>query len=74
MAAWWDAVELWLTGLPFLAQLPLVLVVLVPVCLGAAVLLDRAADLVAGRLRWRRGPAPDAAAGAARDEAPPRGD
>lgn len=74
LASWWDSVELWLTGLPFVAQLPIVLVVLVPLCFLVAVVVDRAADLVAARFRWRttrveRG-APDTSADAS--AAPPR--
>ena len=37
-------------GLPFVLQVPLVLVVVLPVCAAVAVGLDRGADVVAGRL------------------------
>ena len=41
VAAWWDGLELWVAGLPFVPQVALVLVVMVPVCFGIAQLLDR---------------------------------
>jgi hypothetical protein len=44
MADWWDAVELWLTQLPFGFQVVLATVVLVPLCWGTAVLSDRVVD------------------------------
>lgn len=50
LGTWWDSVELWLVGLPFVLQVPVVFVVLVPVCGVVAVALDRGADTVAGRL------------------------
>ena len=49
LANWWDGVELWLTGLPFSLQFVLVIVVLGPICLGAAWAIDRAVDLVSNR-------------------------
>jgi hypothetical protein len=42
VASWWDGFELWLAGLPFVPQVALVLVVMVPLCAGVAWLLDRA--------------------------------
>ena len=46
---WWDSVELWVTGLPFVPQVAVVMVVLVPL----AALLARALDvLLAGLFRW----------------------
>lgn len=41
MASWWDGFELWLAGLSFVPQAALVLLVMVPLCAGAAWLLDR---------------------------------
>ena len=58
LGRWWDSVELWLVGLPFVLQVPLVLVVVVPVCAGVAVGLDRGADLVAGRVPTLTGMSP----------------
>ena len=39
---WWDGVELWLTGLPFVAQTAVVMPVVLALAYGAAVLLDGA--------------------------------
>ncbi len=47
VADWWDAVELWLTQLSFVFQVVLALVVVVPLCWGVAVGLDRLVDRVA---------------------------
>ena len=41
VASWWDGFELWLAGLSFVPQAALVLLVMVPLCAGAAWLLDR---------------------------------
>ncbi len=54
MADWWDAVELWLTQLPFGFQVVLCTVVLVPLCWGTAVLSDRVVDAAAARFAARR--------------------
>jgi hypothetical protein len=54
VADWWDAVELWLTQLPFGFQVLLATFVLVPLCWGTAVLSDRVVDAVAARLAARR--------------------
>jgi membrane protein required for beta-lactamase induction len=54
LADWWDAVELWLTQLPFGFQVLLAAVVLVPLCWGAAVVVDRAVDAAAARIAARR--------------------
>ena len=54
LADWWDAVELWLTQLPFGFQVVLAALVLVPLCWGAAVALDRAVDAAAARIAARR--------------------
>lgn len=47
IATWWDGVELWITGLPFVPQSIVVLLVVVPVAFGLSRLLDR---LLAGIL------------------------
>jgi hypothetical protein len=52
---WWDSVELWLAQLWFPLQFVLVMVVLVPLCLLAAWLIDRVVDFVATRLGQLRG-------------------
>ena len=39
---WWDGVELWLTGLPFVAQTAVVMPVVLALAFGVAVLLDGA--------------------------------
>lgn len=49
LADWWDGVELWLTQLPFPIQFALVMVVLLPICLGIALLIDRVVDLLSAR-------------------------
>ncbi|QLY30136.1 hypothetical protein [Nocardia huaxiensis] len=41
IAGWWDGVELWVAGLPFIPQFAVVLAAMVPVCLGLAYVLDR---------------------------------
>lgn len=38
--SWWDGVELWLTGLPFVAQTAVVMPVVLALAYGVAVLLD----------------------------------
>jgi hypothetical protein len=40
--SWWDGVELWLSGLPFVAQTAVVMPVVLALAYGAAVLLDGA--------------------------------
>ncbi|WP_067544414.1 hypothetical protein [Nocardia crassostreae] len=42
IADWWDGVELWVAGLPFVPQFAVVLAAMVPVCFAIAYLLDRA--------------------------------
>ena len=54
LADWWDAVELWLTQLPFGFQVLLAALVLVPLCWGTAVAVDRAVDAAAARIATRR--------------------
>ena len=39
---WWDGVELWLSGLPFVAQTAVVMPVVLGLAYGVAVLLDGA--------------------------------
>ena len=39
---WWDGVELWLSGLPFVAQTAVVMPVVLAIAYGAAVVLDGA--------------------------------
>lgn len=50
--SWWDGVELWLTGLGFVAQTAVVMPVALLLAYGAAVLLDGA--LAAGVRVMRR--------------------
>ena len=38
---WWDSVELWLSGLPFIAQTLVVMPVVLTLAFGTAVLRDR---------------------------------
>ncbi len=57
----WDAFELWVTQLAFPFQVVLAVVVVLPLCWGAAGLLDRAVDAVAllgTRRRPPRRPSP----------------
>ena len=50
LARWWDGVELWATGLPFTAQVVLALGVILPLCVGLALVLDTVVvRLVSGR-------------------------
>jgi len=59
---WWNSVELWVIGLPFAAQFPLVLAVLLPLFVVLAWLIDRAVDSVSARLRpWASADQPAAA-------------
>lgn len=51
LANWYDAVELWVTQLAFPLQVLLAVVVVLPLCFGVALLLDRVADAVAGAQR-----------------------
>jgi hypothetical protein len=46
LANWWDSVELWVTQLAFPLQVLLAIVILLPLCAGAAVLADRCSDLL----------------------------
>ena len=40
--SWWDGVELWLSGLPFIAQTAVVMPVVLALAYGVAVVLDGA--------------------------------
>ncbi|MEQ0560895.1 hypothetical protein ABJI51_17550 [Amycolatopsis sp. NEAU-NG30] len=50
LADWWDGVELWLAQAWFPVQFVLVMVVVVPLCLAAAWVLDKLVGLFARRL------------------------
>lgn len=52
--SWWDGVELWLTGLPFIAQTAVVMPVVLLLAYGAAVLLDGALGQGAAGIRRLR--------------------
>jgi hypothetical protein len=49
VADWWDAVELWLTQLPFPFQVVLAGVVLLPLCWAVAAGVDRFVDALLER-------------------------
>ncbi|MBX7431487.1 hypothetical protein JDV09_05100 [Mycobacterium sp. Y57] len=56
--SWWDGVELWLSGLPFVAQTAVVMPVVLALAYGIAVLLDGALGngiRLRRRLRRRHG-------------------
>jgi hypothetical protein len=44
LSDWWNGVELWVLGLPFPLQFALVVVVIGPLCLVVAWLIDRIVD------------------------------
>jgi hypothetical protein len=49
LADWYDAVELWVTQLAFPLQVLLAVLVVLPLCFGVAVALDRVSErLVSG--------------------------
>lgn len=50
LARWWDGVELWATGLPFIAQVTVVLAVVAPLCALGARGLDRIVGLATALL------------------------
>lgn len=54
LADWWDGVELWITQLWFPFQVGLVIVVLLPLCWAAALLIDQGVDRVSAMLSRRR--------------------
>ena len=51
LANWYDAVELWVTQLAFPLQVLLAVLVVLPLCFGVALLMDRVAGAVAGSRR-----------------------
>jgi hypothetical protein len=55
LADWWDGLELWVTQLWFPFQVALVIVVLLPACWWAALLIDRGVDRVSAVVSRRRG-------------------
>ncbi|MCG7606146.1 hypothetical protein BA059_25830 [Mycolicibacterium sp. (ex Dasyatis americana)] len=58
---WWDGVELWLTGLPFVVQTAVVMPVVLALAYGSAVVLDGALGRgSAGLRRLRHAPADEA--------------
>lgn len=60
---WWDSVELWLTGLPFVAQTAVVMPVVLALAYAIAVVLDGAlAQGVHGLRRLRRADSTEAGA------------
>lgn len=48
LAEWWNGVELWVLGLAFPFQFALVIVLLAPLCLVVAWLIDRIVDHASG--------------------------
>lgn len=58
--SWWDGVELWLTGLPFVVQTVVVMPVVLALAYGIAVVLDGALGRgINGVRRLRRAGADD---------------
>jgi hypothetical protein len=53
LANWWDGADLWLSQLAFPFQFAIVIAVLGPVCYGLAWVIDRAVDVVSGRIARR---------------------
>ncbi|TWS19544.1 hypothetical protein FK529_10170 [Tsukamurella asaccharolytica] len=73
LAQWWDSVELWLTGLPYVLQVSLVVVVLAMIAMLVVrvlcALIDRVADVLDARLaRSGRGDVTGQRAGEGNDE------
>jgi hypothetical protein len=54
LADWWDGLELWVTQLWFPFQVALVIVVLLPACWWAALLIDRGVDRMSAVVSRRR--------------------
>lgn len=50
LVAWWDGVELWLVQLPYPLLVTLMLAVLLPLCWGAARVIDRGVDELAAKV------------------------
>lgn len=46
IATWWDGIELWVTGVPFVPQALVVLLVVVPIAFGLAQVFDRVLAVV----------------------------
>jgi hypothetical protein len=57
--SWWDGVELWLSGLPFVLQTIVVMPVVLALAYGIAILLDGALAQAARLLRWVRNGEPN---------------
>jgi hypothetical protein len=53
LMSWWDGVELWLVGLPFALQVAVTMVVVLPLCAGAAIVVDRGVEVVSALLGGR---------------------
>ncbi|MBS1694094.1 MAG: hypothetical protein JST91_17930 [Actinobacteria bacterium] len=56
---WWDGVELWLSGLGFIAQTAIVMPVVLALAFGIAVVLDAVLGQGVRILRRARGADPD---------------
>lgn len=54
VSRWWNDVELWVLQLPFWLQFAVVMAVLLPVCVVAAWLIDRAIDYTSARFGTSR--------------------
>ncbi|NDK88372.1 hypothetical protein GYA93_02055 [Gordonia desulfuricans] len=52
--AWWDGVEEWLTGLSFVPQLLVTLIVVVPLAIAVAIVLNLLVDGVMSVIDRRR--------------------
>ncbi|MEV6771616.1 hypothetical protein AB0N05_23630 [Nocardia sp. NPDC051030] len=65
IAGWWDGVELWVAGLPFVPQFAVVLAAMVPVSFAIAFVLDRVLRTALHALGRDRIAAQEAAAPAA---------
>ncbi|MDV3128288.1 hypothetical protein M1247_25470 [Mycobacterium sp. 21AC1] len=57
--SWWDGVELWLTGLPFVVQTAVVMPVVLMLAYGSALLLDGALGRGINGIRLLRGAGAD---------------
>lgn len=66
---WWDGVELWLSGLPFVVQTVVVMPVVLLLAYGAAVLLDGALGNGIRLLHLVRPPTGEISAETRRDDA-----
>jgi len=52
LRTWWDGVEEWLIRLPFVPQLLVTLVVVVPLAIVAAMVLSQVVEVVTGVAAW----------------------